>query len=93
MRRSNKTSNNLIKDSAEADKSGLSYGKWMALQYEAGRRSVAPKKPDAPEPNTVCRWCGEGFYAPHKHKRVFCSDLCRASHSSMIANERRKLSR
>ena len=79
----------LSKDSTAALRAGMSYGKWKALQYEAGYRPVIQKKTEEPEANTVCRYCGKGFYARFKHKKVFCSEECNFAHQRMRRREMR----
>jgi hypothetical protein len=83
----------LSKDSTAALRAIMSYGKWKALQYEAmGRPVIAPKEPEGPEPNTVCRYCGKRFYNQYKHHKVFCDDVCRMAHRKMIVRERNEQS-
>ena len=80
----------LSKDSTAALRAGMSYGKWKALQWEkAGMPAIRKQQEVDPEANTICRYCGKGFYAKFKHKRVFCSEECRANHSNLKARERR----
>lgn len=83
----------LSKDSTAALKANMSYGKWKALQWEAmGRPVIAPKKPEEPEPNTVCKYCGERFYNPTKRFRCFCDEMCRREYQKERVREIREQS-
>jgi endogenous inhibitor of DNA gyrase (YacG/DUF329 family) len=67
---------NLSKDSCEALKAGMSYGKYMAMK--APTKATTP--PPAPAPTGyyhVCHYCGKEFYVPDKRHKKFCSDRCR----------------
>lgn len=80
----------LSKDSTAALKANMSYGKWKALQWEAmGRPAVAPKEPEEPEPNTVCKYCGNTFYNPYKNHKCFCDDECRKEYQKQKVRELR----
>ena len=60
----------LTMDSIAAQKAGMSYGKWKALQPIV--------KVDLPEtaPKRLCKLCG-GEIPPEFHKnRTYCSDQC-----------------
>jgi hypothetical protein len=81
----------LSKDSTAALRANMSYGKWKALQYEAmGRPVIAPKEPEGPEPNTVCKFCGKRFYNPFKHYKCFCDDVCRMRYKKTKEREQRE---
>ena len=67
---------NLTKDVLDAEKAGMSYGKWKALKYEAETKvkREPPKKLDYYEEydwNGTCIVCGKQF-----HKRVWCQKTC-----------------
>ena len=77
----------LAQDSSAAISANMSYGKYKALQYEAGKIPIIQKK-EEPEHNTICRYCGKGFYTTKKIK-VFCSDDCRIAHLKMKARKQK----
>lgn len=53
-----------------AEKAGMSYGRWMALQ------PVIPiVKPEIPEGAVKCEGCGMIFFT--KSKKRFCDEVCR----------------
>ena len=80
----------LDKDSSAAIAANMSYGKYKALQYEAGYRPEPRKKPEGPAPNCQCKQCGVMFYNPYKHKRVFCSDQCHHDYYNKRSRDKRK---
>ena len=83
----------LSKDSTAALKANMSYGKWKALQWEAmGRPAYVKEAPKEPEPNTVCKYCGNRFYNPHKNKKCFCDDVCRIRYQNVKEREKREQS-
>ena len=77
----------LAQDSSAVISANMSYGKYKALQYEAGKIPIIQKK-EEPEHNTICRYCGKGFYTTKKIK-VFCSDDCRIAHLKMKARKQK----
>ena len=62
----------LSKDSCDALKVGMSYGKYMAMK---GPVKVTPPEPT--ESYRICQYCGKEFYVPDNRKKKFCSDRCR----------------
>ncbi len=64
----------LSKDSCDALKAGMSYGKYMAMRGS----SVATRPTHEPTGYyNVCQQCGKEFYVKDKKPRKFCSDRCR----------------
>ena len=80
----------LSKDSTAALEANMSYGKWKALQWEAmGRPVYVRPEPEQPEPNTVCKCCGNGFYNKFKNNKVYCSEECRRMAQNKLERERK----
>ena len=61
----------LSQDAAKAKASGLSYGRWKALQ------PVPVKKMEVKIPDNTkkCLYCGKAF-VPHKGNQKFCEAYC-----------------
>ena len=71
----------LSQDAAAAKASGMSYGKWKAMQEPV----VLPKK-EVIRRSCVCAYCGKTFYTNNRHNKKYCDDVCKISAS----NERNK---
>lgn len=74
----------LTLDSIAAQKAGMSYGKWKALQP---REVVIPKEE---VPIRVCRFCGKELIDTHP-LRLYCDDGCK--HEVEIVKERERYRR
>ena len=74
----------LTKDCIEAQKAGMSYGKWKAMQPPREKPKQKEEKPS----NKRCRVCGTAI--PMTSKRmVYCSDECQKKYD-YHANRTRK---
>ena len=68
----NKEMDKLSQDAAKAKASGLSYGRWKALQPVP----VKKKEVKIPECMKACPYCGK-LFTPHNGKHKFCEPYCR----------------
>lgn len=73
-----------IEDAEEAEKRGLSYGKWM--QIKPKQDICDPVK----DPNArVCVVCGRMITKKDGFRRKTCSERCRTTWNNMLARRRR----
>lgn len=75
----------LTKDSIAAEKAGMSYGKWKAMQEPV---AIEPKPIPGVVRYDVCRYCGEEFPICTKRVKVYCSEYCRNHAWNKIQRER-----
>lgn len=61
----------LARNAMLAKQSGLSYGKWKAMQPIV---PIAEK--EEPKDLKVCPYCGEKFRQPTKRKQTYCNVIC-----------------
>lgn len=95
---------NLTRNAIKAQQAGMSYGKYMALQYENGREMRKAAEPDEPEdterdgrsrrtpaePKT-CVWCGKVFTPYYNHPHIkYCGADCRRLGENYRRVERRR---
>lgn len=66
---------NLTRCAIEAEKAGMSYGKYMALKQGKTREIKAAPRNDGEE--FVCAHCGKKFLKEDHRKRKYCCDRCR----------------
>lgn len=66
---------NLTRCVMEAEKAGMSYGKYMALKQGKTREIKAAPRNDGKE--FVCAHCGKKFLKEDHRKRKYCCDRCR----------------
>lgn len=70
--------------------SGMSYGKWKAMQPVAKPVPVEIEAADTkPKKTAVCLWCGNTFTQNHGRKK-YCDDYCRRQADNKRCRERRK---
>jgi hypothetical protein len=73
---------NLTLDAMDAERAGMSYGKYKAMHpntKDANEARLAAKKREPKPPNVYalpCRYCGRIFESPNKSRR-YCSDECK----------------
>lgn len=66
---------NLTRCVMEAEKAGMSYGKYMALKQGKTREIKAAPRNDGEE--FVCAHCGKKFLKEDHRKQKYCCDWCR----------------
>lgn len=71
----------LAQDAAAAKASGMSYGKWKAVQEQ-----VELRKKEVISRACVCAYCGNTFYTNNGHNKKYCDDICK----SQASRERHK---
>lgn len=91
-RKRGKRLDNLTIDSIEAERRGVSYGKYKAMSYDPHKE--APKQEPAPAPKTdktarTCPVCGKTFYTV-SHVKIYCSDECR-ERNGMERRDRKRM--
>lgn len=74
----------LSKEALIARSSGMSYGKWKALQEPV---ATTPKKNLIKIETNICAYCGCEFTSSTNHKQIYCGDRCRKRRN----NEQQKL--
>ena len=79
----------LSRDAAAARAAGLSYGKYKALQNEAGEHKIDPKREKVPVDVKVCPVCGCLFLPRHKNK-IYCDDVCKSRATEARRRERNR---
>lgn len=73
---------NLTLDAMDAERAGMSYGKYKAMHpktRDANEPRLAAKKREPKPPKTYalpCCYCGRIFESPNKSRR-YCSDECK----------------
>lgn len=77
----------LAQDAIAAQKAGMSYGKWKAMQEPV---VIKPKPLPGVVRMVVCRHCGKEFPVYHNKYKVYCSDQCRMEGWHKIQRERLK---
>lgn len=75
----------LAKDVAAALASGMSYGRWKALQ----KRVEIKKKEEIPEGWLVCKNCGKPFKPKSKRPQLYCEASCQVEAERVRNRERR----
>lgn len=57
---------------------GMSYGKWMALQYGAKRQQAKEIVPKSVSDTRACAWCGKEFRMENRPaNKKYCCDRCK----------------
>ena len=92
-----KQADRLSQESSAALAAGLSYGKYKALQYEAGKRVPAPvPKKEEPDPrlkyDLVCHACGIAFKSVTR-QRKYCCETCAENQYRKFAKARKEAMR
>lgn len=85
----------LTQDAIAADRCGMSYGKYKALEYEEIRSGKRPapliaKKlaPARRSYDMICQRCGRPFISNHR-ARKYCSEEC-SRHADYMARAKRR---
>ena len=81
----------LTKDCIAAQKAGMSYGKWKALQYKPPVVEVEPEPEEVHKvkqaPKRICRLCGAELPSYMHGLKRYCSEYCREERNRRSAKE------
>lgn len=83
----------LTRDVMEAEKAGMTYGKWKALQYANAKKPRRKVKTEGTEDDTIlenegiCIVCGAVFIRNSGAQKM-CSERCRIARRTKLQNER-----